>query len=589
MNFTSLGTTLLLFAVTFAQAGERTNSLIIGASQEPPNLMDPWSTNNLAIAAEMNGFMMASLIYRDNEGKLHPEIAQRVPSLENGDYKLHKNAAGKVISNSVTYTIRSNAQWSDGQPITSQDFAFWLKVAQDKRVPVHTRSPWQNARIKQIGSKKFTIIYKPPYLFADTITPSLAPKHIFEEGYQRFDQVTTRMNIDKDALKIHDFWKKFIKKYTTSAGMPRVCSGAFKPSSWRPGNNFIMVRNNKYWRKPKGGVKKYIQSVQYVFIPDTNTLKINMLSGRVDALSYIGLTLDQALALEKARQSNFVVKYFPGTAWEQISIPYRGARAKALGLTDKRVRQALLYSIDRRQINEAIFSGKQLLSHSWVNFSSELLKTDAKKYRYNPEKAKALFAAAGWRPGPDGVLQKKGKRMILKMTTTAGNRVRERIEVILKDQWRKVGVQLKIQNYPASIVFRKDFVNYGDQGKWDLFMFALRVDPLIEDGSAWIIKEVPTKDNGFTGSNYIKYQSKAYDTLWRQVNGEFNARKRFNLFDKMQQIWIEDLPVLPLYYRMSNYARAIGLVNYDYTSKSSSNSWNAYKIGWKSKGAIADK
>lgn len=589
MNFTFLGVTLLLWATTCAQAGAKTNSLVIGASQEPRNLMDPWSTNNLAITAEMNGFMMASLMYRDNEGKLHPEIAQRIPSLENGDYKLHKNASGKVISNSVTYTIRSDAQWSDGKPIISEDFAFWLKVAKDKRVPISTRFPWKNARIKKMGNKKFTIIYKPPYLFADTMAPSLAPKHVFEKGYKRFNQVTSKMNLDKDALRIEEVWRGFIDEHTTSIGMPRVCSGAFKPSSWRPGNNFMMVRNDKYWRTPKGGSKKYVQSVQYLFITDTNTLKINMLSGRIDALSNIGLTLDQALIFEKARRNKFIVKYFPGTSWEQISIPYQGGRAKALGLTDKRVRQALLYSVDRNKINEAIFFGKQLPAHSWVGLSSKLLKIDAKEYRYNPKKARKLFAAAGWRPGSDGILQKNGKKMILNMTTTAGNKVRERIEMILKDQWRKVGVQLKIQNYPASIAFDKDFIKRGDQGKWDLFMFAWKMNPVTEDGSPWTSKEIPTDENGLTGSNYVKYRSEAYDTLWRKANIEFDSRQRIKLFDKMQQVWIEDLPVLPLYYRMSNYIRSVGLVNYDYTNKSSLNSWNAYKIGWKSRGAIEEK
>lgn len=582
-------TAVLIGFLGFAKAGPAQNSLVIGTSQEPPNIMDPWSTNNLGIATEINGFMTASLIYTDNDGNLHPDIATRVPTLANGDYKLNKNAAGKVVSNSVTYTIRPDAQWSDGKAITSGDFAFWLKVVKDQRVPVPTRLPWSDAKIQVVDTKKFTITYNPPYLFADVYSPSLAAEHILKKGYLAFDKATAQMDQTKDAIQINEAWKKYINRYTTSTQMPKVVSGPFKPMSWKPGGQFSMIRNAQYWRKPKGEVDQYIKSIHYRFVPDTNALKINVISGQVDALSPIGLTLDQAIDLEKRAKDKFVVKYFSAGTWEQISIPYIGKRAESLGLTDKRVRQALLYSIDRKAMTKALFAGKQPLTNTWINSASKLVKKDIKQYNYDPAKAKKMFAIAGWKPGPDGILQKNGKKMILTLTTTAGNKIRERVEQILKDQWKKVGVQVKIQNYPASVVFSNEFAKKGDEGKWDLFMFAWGSDAISEDGSLWVGKEAPTKANGFTGSNYAKYKSKAYDTLWEKANIEFDSANRIKLFDKMQMIWNEDLPVLPLYYRMSAYTRAPGLVNYDFTANSVFNSWNAYQIGWKSKGAVEDK
>ena len=101
---------------------------MVGTSQEPPNIYDPWATNNLAIASEINGYMGASLVSKDNNGDLYADIASSVPTLANGAYKLNKDAKGNVTSNSVTYNIRKDAKWSDGSAITPKDFQFWLKV-----------------------------------------------------------------------------------------------------------------------------------------------------------------------------------------------------------------------------------------------------------------------------------------------------------------------------------------------------------------------------------------------------------------------------------------------------------------------------
>lgn len=65
----------LLLATACSQPQPANSALTVGTSQEPPNINDPWSTNNLAIAAEINGMTSASLTYRDNDGEMHPDIA----------------------------------------------------------------------------------------------------------------------------------------------------------------------------------------------------------------------------------------------------------------------------------------------------------------------------------------------------------------------------------------------------------------------------------------------------------------------------------------------------------------------------------
>ena len=354
-----IGSTLL----NTAQAGQANNSLVIGTSQEPPNINDPWRTNNLVIATEITWFMEAHLIGKDDNGDLYPEIATRVPSLANGDYKIVKDAKGNVVRNSVTFSIRKDAKWSDGTAITPKDFQFWLKVEQDDRVPVPTREPWDKAKITVQDADTFTITFDPPYLFADQITSAVglnpAPSAAMEKAWNAFDAATKNLDSKTGAKQITDEWNKFIAQFTTSRGLPKVVSGPFKPTSWRAGNSLVLTRNPNYWITPKGGADKYLQTVQYRFIADTNTLKVNILSGQLDALSYVGLTFDQAIEAQRSERGKYKTYFVPGATWEHVDIANAGARAQSLGLTDKRVRQALLYSIDRDALVKALFQGKQ--------------------------------------------------------------------------------------------------------------------------------------------------------------------------------------------------------------------------------------
>lgn len=574
-----------IFALTAALlgaalAGPADNSLVIGTSQEPPNIYDPWSTNNLAITAEINNWLGDGLIYPDNNGKVVAGIASKVPTSKNGGYKeVKKN--GKIISNSLTFDINPKAKWSDGKPITVKDVQFWFKVQNDETTPAASRDPWDRATIKKHSDKKFTITFKPPFLFANTHagSPSIAPSHIMESKWNSFKKSVK----GKKGEAANEAWKKFISQFTTSKGLPKVVSGPFKVKSWSAGSSLVLERNKNHWRTPTGGADKYLQKVTYRFIPDTNTLKINMLSGQLDALSSIGIDFSQAIDL--AKNKKFDTFFVPGAIWEHIDVNTRSPQGKKLGLDDKRVRQALLYAIDREKLVQALFNGKQPVSHSWVSTLADVYKKNLTPYKYNPEKAKKLLAAAGWKAGKGGILEKDGQKFKIRFSTTASNKVRERVQQILQAQWKKVGIQVDIQNYPPSVYFGPDFLPKGEEGKWDLAMYAWISDPTREEGNLFKGEAIPNKDNGFSGQNNSGWENAKYDKAQLAAQTEFNTAKRAKLFDTMQTVWAKEVPSIPLYNRSNPYSRAKGLVNYTFSAVTQYPTWDAYHIGWSKKGA----
>ncbi|GAA5502818.1 oligopeptide-binding protein AppA [Deinococcus xinjiangensis] len=575
---------LSAFLISTALAGPSNNSLIIGTSQEPPNILDPWATNNLAIATEINSFMQAGLTYIDNAGNVQADAVTTVPTLANGLYKENKSG-GKVVSNSLTYTLRPDAKWSDGTPITTDDVKFWLDVQNDDRVPVPDHYPYNNAKLSIKDSKNFTITFNPPYLFAQVAgAPGLAPSKAMKAGWDTFDKATKGM---KPGEALNDQWTKFIGQFTTSSGLPKVVSGPFKPTAWRPGNSLTMTRNANYWRKPQGGEDKYVQSVTYRFIPNTNTLKVNVLSGQLDALATVGLSFDQAMDMEKRQGSKFTTYFVPGAVWEHIDINTRGQKAKDLDLDNPQVRQALLYSIDRAALTKALFNGRQAVADTFINPIASVSSSNVTKYTFDQAKAKQLFAAAGWKPGSDGILEKGGKKMVLNFSTTAGNAVRERVQQILQAQWKAVGVQVNIQNYPASVFFGPDMLSKGESGKWDLAMYAWTSQPLTEEGALFKASGIPTSDNGYSGQNNSGWNNAEYSKLQKAAETEFDSAKRKQMFAQMQSIWAKEVPSLPLYFRSNPYTQVKGLVNYDFTAFTRYPTWDAYRVGWSQKGAVS--
>ncbi|PYE54257.1 peptide ABC transporter substrate-binding protein [Deinococcus yavapaiensis] len=584
---------LSLLMLGAALAGPRQNNVIIATSQEPANILDYWSTANQAISAEINGFLAPSLIQKNNAGDLFAVVASRVPSTSNGDIKITRQG-NDVVSNSVTYRIRPEAKWSDGTPITTRDFQFWLDVAKDERVPIPARDPWDRATIARVNDKTFTITYnKGGYIFADQVSPGYAPAHVMQADWNAFKSATDKLDAKTQAQEINNRFSQFLAKFTTARSLPRVSAGPFRVTSWSPGSSMTLTRNPNFWIKPQGGENKYAREIIYRFIGDTNTLRVNILSGQIDAVSSVGLTFDQGLQLQPQERGRFKVEFVPGAVWEHIDVNQftNVQKVKDLGLDDKRTRQAILYAMNRESLVQQLYQGKQPVSSTFVSTFSSLYKGNVKKYDYNPTRAKQLLAELGWKAGADGILVRNGKRFTLNFTTTAGNRIRERVQQILIRDLKAVGIEATVANQPSAIVFDDAFINRASEGKWDMFMFAYTQDPATEDAGLLIGKlpsgdsNIPTAANGYSGQVISGWNSAAFDRLAVSARTEFDPAKRKQLFSQMQDIFADELPILPLYNRSNVITRATGLVNYTFSGANQYPGWNAWTLGWQQNGA----
>jgi len=590
-----------LTALGLALAGPQDNSLVIGASQEPRVLAGDFLSviSNQSIKAEIEQYLYPPFITIDLDGKNVAVLATEVPTVQNGRVRFTDIGGGKRRLE-IDLTIRPDARWSDGRPLTTEDVQFYFEVGKAKGMPVLNPDYWQRVNLRVRDARNFTVIFEPAYA-TDLIGSPIgyAPKHIMGAAWEQVKRQTAALDPARDAQRLNEIYRNFFTQFSTPAYLNQrkmAYSGPFVVQRWVPGSTLELVRNSNFPIEPPGGASRYVQRVTYRFIQNTASLQVAFMGGSLDAISRVGLTFDQARAREFVNRvgRNFDIWFVPGAIWEHIDINQfpNVPQVRDLGLNDKRTRQALLHAINREGFVRTFFQGLQPVSHTWIAPTNPLHNPNVRKYEYNLDRARALLAEMGWRPGPDGILQRtvdgRTVRFEIEWVTTAGNVVRERFQQFVAEDFRKIGIAVRINNAPSAVVFADDFIQRASEGRWTgMFMFAW-VSGLAEQGNLFACEFRPTRENNYVGQNVGGWCNPEYDRLREQANLEFDQARRKQLFDRMQEIWAEELPALPLYFRADPLVVRKGLVNYVSAAYSGGNNypnWWPWAIGWESRGA----
>ncbi len=264
------------------------------------------------------------------------------------------------------------------------------------------------------------------------------------------------------------------------------------------------------------------------------------------------------------------VHYTQGLIWERINL-----NVDDEFLRDKRVRQAIAYGIDREEIASKLFYGKQPVAHSWLPPAHPGHNPSVRKYAYDPNRARQLLTEAGFTPGPDGIMRgREGRRLELTIISTAGNAIRERIEVIMQDQLKQVGIDLKINNVPASVLVGTTI----RRRQYQMTMYSNFFGPTTL-GTFFHSNQIPTEANNYEGGNHMGWRNSENDRILDQAADELDEAKRIQLLRRQQELVAEDLPVIPLYFRVYLTTAKTALRNVK-PGGFSGILWNAPEWGW---------
>jgi peptide/nickel transport system substrate-binding protein len=333
-----------------------------------------------------------------------------------------------------------------------------------------------------------------------------------------------------------------VAKYGKDFREHPVGTGPFKFKVWDEGNVLLYHRNPNYWRADaKGQPLPYLDAVAISFIADRKTEFLTFLQGKLDFLSGIregsrDLILNPDGSVRADFQGRFNLQKAPYLNTEYLgfqldSANLTGEQARqGRALRDGRVRQALSYAINRPEmlayvLNHVGQPGESgFVPAALPSFSPARVPG----YTFQPQKARALLAAAGY--GASRPLQ-------LRLSTVAE---RKAVAEYLQKNWADVGVQVQIDiNQSAA---QQELV---DNGRAAFF------------SKSWL-GDYPDAENYLAlfyspnfspaGPDKTHYKSAEYDRLYTQAIREQNAARRTALYQQMDRLVVRDQPVISLYY-----------------------------------------
>ena len=395
---------------------------------EEPDTLDP-VISSMAFTGDVVQLLYDGLIRYDARGRATPDLAREVPSLQNGGI----SRDGRTL----TYRLMPGARWSDGRPVTSRDVVFTWHAIMNPRNRTATRIGYD--RIVAIDAPSPSVVrlhlaapYAPAlYLFKDLNQGAIVPEHVLA----RYPDIN-RVPFNTDPIG----------------------SGPYVLRAWHHGSEMLFDANPHYFR----GAPR-IAHVIVRFISDQNTLVAQLRTHELDVV--YDLSLQQIPALHTI--PGVRVSEASTLHWEHLNFNVRRPP-----LDERAVRVALCTAVDERTIFTKIYHG--LGRPAPVHFNPEFGYGNASLhyYRYDPRAAGRLLDAAGWRLAGDGLRHRNGQPLAFTLSTVAGVKQREAIEVVLQNAWHALGADVSVKNFPAVTLFAPAAaggVLYG--GKTDVAIF----------------------------------------------------------------------------------------------------------------------
>jgi peptide/nickel transport system substrate-binding protein len=415
----------------------------------------------------------------------------------------------------ITFKLKKGVKFHDGKDLTADDVKFTYDSILDPDKASVRRGAFRDFftspdAIKVVDSH--TVEFNYAKVKADTLTADflfqILPKHILGE-------------LKGKAFTAADFNTK-----------KPVYTGPFMFKEWVKDDHITVVVNPNYFKgKPKLG--------SYIFkiVPDSTALFAQLKTGELD-----WGTIDPAQMAEAKKLPNINTFAFDNFSFTFYA--YQLDPTKSTLFQDVKVRQALLYAIDRKAIVESQLFGYGQVANTVMPVISWAFNQDNQPtYDYNPTKAKQLLEEAGWKAGADGVRVKEGKRFAFTIFTNAGNKIREASIVAMQQYWKEVGLDVKTATEEWNAFLKRIGATPDGTRDFEIFLvgFNWGVDP--SQKTMWHSSSFAP-----AGFNTNFYKNAEMDTLLDDALNTLNQSKRKELYFKMQQILAAEAPSAILFF-----------------------------------------
>ena len=410
----------------------------------------------------------------------------------------------------LTFTLRRDVKWHDGQPFTSEDVVFTWQTLVNPKTPAPFKEKFlQVESVTAPDPYTVQVRYKQPFGRAlESWDEYILPKHLLE-GY-----------VANGKLRESPQNKR------------PIGTGPYRFKEWRSGEKVVLVANPDYYLG-----RPYLSRIVYRVIPSQATIFLELKARGVD---YSG-SLTAVQYMRQTEYPTFRRAYnkfrYPGNSYTFLAFNLKDPR-----FADRRVRQAFAHAIDRKELMDGVAMGLAREATGPIRPTNWAYTDQVPRYPFDPAAAKRLLEQAGWadRDGDGIVEDRAGRPFAFTIRTNQGNDERKRIAEIVQQRLLHVGVKVEIQTIDWAS-FIKEFVK---PRKFEAIVLGLGfgVDP--DQYVLWHSSQTGPEQMNRTG-----YANPEIDALLETGRASCRREDRVKTYHRIQEILAEDLPMLFLYVR----------------------------------------
>ena len=492
-------------AATAVAEHTSTGTVVFVHEQEPPSLRGNWLDNNLlATGLVTNNIWYGGQIY-DNHATLQLRLFESKPKLVS------------TRPQTVSFTYKDSAVWSDGKPVTCEDWKATWRVFVNPQFNVVSRAGYQDIKSVTCKGKSGTIVFSTPFAAWETlVSGGVYAAHVIRG-------------------------KNMNQMFNNS--IP-VSSGPWKFQSWQRGVQLTVVKNPRY----KAGPAMKLDRVVFRYILDTNARFQALKAGEGQVME----PQPQLQIADFLSDKQFKVQTAPEYAFEHIDIQFGPRGHPALKLPY--VRQALIMGINRTQVANTLYKKlapglPKLDNLVFKTFEKASYQPHFKKWVFNQNKVISILKAKGCTGGPD--VPSSGNtaifscprvgRLSFRFFTTTGNQLRLLTFEIIQSMLKSVGIEIVPRFQTGGVLFGSTLPS----GDWDLIMFTYGGGP----DSKITSNSLYSCPNARGDQNYGNYCNPKATAVFNAASRELDPVKRNALLNQGGAQLANDLPSIPMYVR----------------------------------------
>lgn len=451
---------------------------------------------------DVDGLIFSGLIKLDSRGLPQPDLAESWGATPDGTV--------------YNFTLRSDAVWQDGTPVTSDDVIFTIGLIKSSSFfPQDIKDLWNQITVTKLDEQNLKFTLPEPFApFLDYLTFGLLPKHILASAPAN-QLASANFNISPIGSGPYKF-DHFLVENGHVAGI-------------------VLTLNGKYY-----GQKPYIQQVVFRYYPDSKSAYDAFRQGEVLGVSQ--LTSD---VLPAALADPNLMVYT--SSLPQMSIVLLNLNNNQVTFfQDANIRRALMLGLNRDYIISAFLKGEgvvadgPILPGSWAHYDG------IEHIGYDPDAAVSLLKQEGYViPSSGGTVRSKSNQSLDFTLLYPQDTLHTEIAKVIQQDWAQIGVQANLQGVPYNQLISNSLTSRSYEAALVDLNLARTPDP--DPYPFWHQAEATG------GQNYSQWDNRAASEYLEQARTETDFTVRARLYRNFQVVFTKDLPSLPLYYPVYNY------------------------------------